>query len=98
MCDVYFQPVINMEGILDSSFYALLPSKTKVNNTLRESLRKNICRSAAPQNFYVFAEKTLRLIDYGLFAEETFADLGKKHKLQNFLPQTLSSLKVVATL
>jgi len=30
------------------------------------------------------------VIDYGLFAEETFADLGKKtQKRQNFLPQTL---------
>jgi len=37
----------------------------------------------------------LRLIDYGPFAEENFADLGKKRKKpQNFLPQTLSSLKI----
>jgi len=35
-------------------------------------------------------KKLLRLIDYGLFA-----DLDKKtQKPQNFLPQTLSSLKV----
>jgi len=42
-------------------------------------------------------KKLLRLIDYGLFGEETFADLGKNAKTQkpqNFLPQTLSSLKV----
>jgi len=25
-------------------------------------------------------EKTLRLVDHGLFAEENFADLGKKRK------------------
>jgi len=38
-------------------------------------------------------EKLLRLIDYGLFAEETFCGFGHKtQKPQNFLPQTLFSL------
>jgi len=30
--------------------------------------------------FTFLRKKLLRLIDYGLFAEETFADLGKKRK------------------
>jgi len=43
-------------------------------------------------------KKFLRLIDYGLFAEESFVDLGKKLKNRKTFFRTLSSCKVAFSL